>query len=90
MHFTACERCFKDIYLISPVAAYLWLSLVDEHIDEHYLFYVIDPTHTDTLEREGYILTHETDERILFVLKGKRTDYFCIDPENHDQQNCCL
>lgn len=86
--FTACEQCFKKLYNSNPWAGLFWLDLVQDHVNERYLYYVIDERQTQFLEENGFVLTHENDTKVLFVLKGKQDDHFCIDPHNHNNLAC--
>jgi hypothetical protein len=86
--FTACECCFKQLYKENPWAALFWLDLVGDHIESRYLYYVIDERQTQYLEEKGFVLTHEDDSRVLFRLKGKQDDHFCIKPDDHNNLLC--
>lgn len=87
--YQPCEQCFRSLYNINRKAAMFWLQLVEDHCDsQQYLFFCLNDFQIDVMERNGYVLSHETLDRILFVLQGKQDDHFCVDPDNHNSAAC--
>lgn len=81
--YTACESCHKELLEACPWAASFWLELVNNHIPNRYWYYVLDDGFIRVLEEKGYVLSHENESKILFVLLGKQENTFCIRPDDH-------
>lgn len=86
--YVCCEQCFKELYKEDPWAGSFWMELVRQHIDQRYLYYVLREESIVTLEKMGFVVSYETRDLILFYLKGKQEDFFCVQPQIHNQSTC--
>lgn len=82
--YLPCLVCYKNLEQVNGYAAQLWATLVDVYSENCCCFSVsMETQELWDLESQGFVVSYENENRILFTLKGLREDVFCLQPEFH-------
>lgn len=82
-----CDTCFSNIARRHSAAAKMWADFVETINQQKQIIYPSDHNSIFYLEKEGYILTHETGSNILirvYLIRTEVANVACINEDHHD------